>query len=683
MPDRASTGLRYLPKLLTGFDELQWLQDELQGRDGHERLGLAFEPGWVGGWGARGADNLGWDIVESGGQLTTRSEFSGPGAPYPSNRLRDNTVPFLGIDPQGRRLEVDPDELLYDEDGLPITVPNDGVWYTLIARFFLDVREPGEITLTGGSVTITGSRTKFLRHGDGTDVRATRIRIDASDGVPSSAGFYRFATITSDTTATLTTAPPVSGTVRYRVAGNFYAATPADPDCHYTPRVAWELVTRTVARPADALIAYDVRRSGGTLSRIDRRHAQSFRIRRPEARHVNVAWPLTRTDYDGVSVPFIESGEAAVYEMAANEICRRMQLTGCRAGARITDGPGDLSTAMLLALTIENTSTGVDRLICKEYTPLGDPSTSTTSQSAWYNPGGSGAEVVIVSATGLLGAALCSLPRACGNSHIAFYTDSNGTLWHKTSTDDGQSWSAATSILNPAGLDAIGQIDATLTRLGRLIVVFEYRTSGGDYSVRFVYSDDLGATWQTNGTAGFTLLADAGTNYECPKCREDSEGNLWTIAIRKGAVQEIRMVRGQSVNNPIPDGTEAPAAGWKVSWPSSASFTPEFCDLVPTAQAGELLVFYQWRSVVGPGNSVVTVVAHVSMGRLLRTRILLRSRGAGTAYADPMAFSCAYNNGGQLMMVYSADDSVAEHNIKSVDLEVSYTERPVCMPYGN
>lgn len=679
---RASTGLRLLAKLMLGIDEMQWLLDELQERSAVERLASVYECGWIGNWGARGADNFGWDIVDSAGQLTTRSEFSGNGAPYPSNRLRDNTVPFLGIDQKGRCLEVDPSGILYDSAGNPITVPNDGVWRTLIAKFYLDVREPGTLTLTGGSVTITGSRTKFTRYGQGSDVRATKIRIDATDGAPSAAGTYTIATITSDTSATLTQAPPVSGTCRFRVMGNFYAAVPADPDCHYIPRVAWELVTRTVSRPGDGLIAYDVMRSGGTLSRIDRRHAQMFRIRNPVARHINVSWPTYRTDYDGATAPFIEGGEAAVYEMAANEICRRMQLTGCRAGARITNGPGDQNTGMLLALTIENTSTGTDRLICKEYTPMGDPSNSTSSQSAWYNPGGSGSEVVIISATGLLGAALCSLPRGCGNSHIAFYSDSSGILNYKTSTDDGQNWSAATSIWNPAGADAIGQIDAVLTRLGRLIVMCEYRTSGGDYSIRYIYSDDYGATWNTNANAGYTVFSEAAINYECPKCREDPEGNLWTVAIRRGVPQEVRMVRGQAVNDARPDGAEAPANGYKVSFPSSAFFTPEFVDLVPTNQGGEMLVVYQWRSVAGPGNAFTTILSHTSMGRVVRQRLLARTKGDATAYADPMAFSLAYNNGGQLMMVYSADDAIAQHNVKSVDLEVSHTERPPIMPYG-
>jgi hypothetical protein len=576
----SSNGLRYLSKALLGFDELEWQEDEHNERAAWFRSQGAHEAGWlIERVGA--ALNGGWDIKSTSGVLSVRTTISS--VPELVDQCRPNTSrPFLGVDRDGNVLEIWPGATLLDASGDPITVPNDGVWYTLIARYATTQKEPGTLSLVGGSTTITGVGTNFLRYTAGGS-RPTILRIDAADTVNGNEGTYRVATVTDEVTATLDTAPPSSESgVPFRVSGRFFSGIPADPDIHANSTIAWELVARTTTRPTDALIAFDVKRTAGVFAKIDRRRGSLFRPIVPSNKCIGLT-PITQINLNsGASdfkqcVPVIDHPNLILSASGSSALA--MSMCPAATGSQATGLAADQPTGMMLASLYNNGSTKKINVLV--YTQVRDDGLQ------WSNPDGtvtssppSGSTVDIVSGAGITDVAVVNLPSDSGNTHAAFYCDASGTVQMKRSTDNGATWSSATAIWNPAGADTVTKVAAVFTRLGRLIVVGLYST--GTNRMRWVVSDDIGDSWDNNSQAGFDL--GGGSTVVDLAAAEDDRGNFWTITAENGGgANGLRMYRGAGEGNPTPDTDEEPPA-WKVGPEVTVDFVD--CFALPHGMLG-------------------------------------------------------------------------------------------------
>lgn len=610
MPNRDSNGLKYKPTEKIGMDELQWLQDEADERRRTTLLGQAAEPGWLASYWPHGQDSLGWNVTDPGANGTPRLQLSSGGSPFGPNRRRAPNARFVGVSPNGRMVELDLEDgtTLRDADGEPIVVPDDAVWYTLVAVPVLTSRAPGRLTMTAGSAVVTGTRTGFRRFADATDARATRIRISAADGdtVAGNEGEYRFSSITDDTTATLDRPAIADETgVQFRAMGDFLGATPADPDIHSNLRTTWELRARTVTPPTDAIIAYDVKRDTGIqpgILFIDRRHAQIYR---PLHTGYNRRWMLSPILEAAAADPWLIMSKRRDNVLATASDFQNVCVCPASVGSDTSAGAivGDVQSG-LLAVVAEDTGATFN-LRVREYVPWASPQ--------WRNPNGGGSVSInpaITLAEDHQSAIVC-VPSASGWTHAFFVTDSGGAVQMYRSDDNGATWDSPVEIWDPdsavAG-DAASHLSVVLTRTGRLILAACYvPTATGDGEIRYVSSDDYGDTWSTNGDAGTGLIAVAGASLEHPSIVEDDEGNLWT-AFDRG--DQVRMVRGSALNNPAPD-SETPAGGWRVS-AENTSDSKGKASLV-AAPDGTVIVVYQ--SIVNGGNHDVWAVV-TSRGRM-------------------------------------------------------------------
>jgi len=565
-----SPGLRYLNDLRLGYEELAWLQDDYDLHARLHRMASAYEPGWVGGsWLANGATGLGWNIVDGGTGNLAVDSIDGGDEGLALFRRRNNTdAPALGVDPDGQLLMIYPNDgqLLRDAAGALISVPNDGVWRTLVARATLQVEAPGRMDMTVGVATVVGDGTQFLRYSDGGDLRATKFRVPSG----ANAGDYEFLAIASDTSTTITPLPVATeANVEFVVIGDFASAA-ADRDIHSELVVTWELVTRTVAPQTDALIAYDCMRTGGTLSLIDRRRANIYRpavINHERRWHIQpelVLGPSAAAVADYPAVP--QSAARALYyspctstPAGGSHFCA---VAPAAVGSGLHQG-ADVASGLLGAFVKDNVTWQIE---IREYVPQAyvHGTSSSNAEAPWRNPDGGAAVTPISSQTGdCRGLALLAVPNGTGNTHLMWYLDTAGDLYQLSSSDNGATWTVAAVIT--LGFAAGYGIGATLTRTGRILLVL-CNDSGTE--IRYIRSDNYGTTWDTNTTAGHAIDLTGGVGqYRYPSIAEDDFGNLW-LAIEdwsSGASGRVVVLyRGTDVNDPAPS-SDTPAGGWIVS----------------------------------------------------------------------------------------------------------------------
>lgn len=560
-----SNGMRVIDQMLIGYDVLQWSQAEPIERLQRARLGLAHECGWIGEFvGAH--PNFGWEIAVNGaGLLRLRSENGGgPDNPYPIDRTRP-PGPWLGVDRNGNVLELDPSGRLLDQADAEITVPNDGVWRTLTCSHNLTRREPGRLTLTGGSTAVVGVGTKFTRYNDATDPEATILRIDATDTSNGNDGSYQIDEVIDDENLVLVSPPPSSETgVNYRVKGQFFNGEPADPDIHNNVAARWTLGTRTTTRPTNSLIAYDIRRNGGVTQIIDRRRASLYQ-------------PYSgRSTSFGLTPAFLswnEASDAAVLRResvtmisggAAGTKILGISMAPAATGSHMTGLATSQPTGLLMAALVDDGATR--RIRVKAFTQVGAVAAGASGLAGtWDDPNG-GTDTDVVIAAGLLDVALVALPAASGFTHACFYVDSAGDLFAKTTADNGANWVGPSTVWEPPGGSTILKVDVCLTRLNRLAVVVQYSAAS---RIRVIYSDDLGATWDLNGGGGYAV-GDGTTIHDVSVC-EDDRGNLWTVAAQ-GLTNVLRAYRGGAEGIATPDAVEVPTAGWPVGADDGTAF---------------------------------------------------------------------------------------------------------------
>lgn len=627
---KSTNGIRFLQNLEIGYDAMQWWQAEMDERARWFRIASSHECGWIGEW-VGGNPSFGWELYDSGsGVLAIRSTGS-DGTPMFFGKVRgSDTIPVMGVDRAGHILEQANDTTLTDSNDDDVVAANDGTWRTLVATYRVRQREPGTLSITGGSTTVTGVGTQFTRYSGASDEGgATVLRISTDDSIQGNEGSYAIATITDDENMTLATAPPATETgVEFRVKGSFFSSTPADPDAHNNPAISWSLETRTTTRPTEALIVADVKRSGGTTTIIDRRRANVWRPISSRARGCTLMLASQSWDnIDGTAgggpgdstalsadVPalVLKSASATTASMIA------MSLAPASTGSDLSGLATDMPTGLLGAFLFDDN--GTRKLQVYAYTVLGDSSIEQPNSYAgeWQNPDG-GSATYVVSTGGTLDAHLLALPVNSGSTHLALYINSSGLLKSKFSTDNGATWGVEATVWDPTSTETVSKVSAVLTRMGRIVVACAYSTGN---RIRYIYSDDYGATWDTNSNNGYSSSA-AGEAAVDVAIVETDDGTLWTIAAVT-STNGLRLYRGASEGSPLPDAAEQ-TSGWKVGL-DSASLDTTYVDAVPMPD-GTLAVVYGATD----NSSDNGLVGYIHIGRrypLYQQRLVVRPLSA-------------------------------------------------------
>ena len=281
---KISTGINWQYGLMVNMSELAFaafMEPELQRQVLRARMaepGLVLNPAGCGNMG------LAWRVeqVVAGGDLLIRFDRGVPwaGAPVISGVMSDGEAFAIELDPSDSYLQLS-----------DITVPDDGVWRTLLVARASTMYEPGIATFTASSTTVTGVGTRFSRLSgrtmDGSTVLTPgdKIRVDSG----ANAGeIYEIDNVVSDTEIELTAVAIANQDAAIIVAGTWYLNdVPANPKAHNNPSYAFELADGVaMPSPSDYLVVADVMLDTGSnpkIQIIDRRMANMFRLK-PDAR---------------------------------------------------------------------------------------------------------------------------------------------------------------------------------------------------------------------------------------------------------------------------------------------------------------------------------------------------------------------------------------------------------------
>lgn len=504
MSTLGSNGLKYKAsvgsKLLLGMDEMDWLQYEHDEYSRRRNLAMLRRTGLVIPRNSLGWLQDHWKVAEdpvNAGYLVVGSAAIGQ---------------QMAVDDAGYAIVVEGLHRPYTATPprtLALAVPNDGVWYTLVMRVAFDPYERGTVDFSS-DVNLAGTDTDFQRYSGSAEggAHGTYIRIDAADNAvlgaynPTGlgAGIYELSSVTTPTTAVLTFAAPatVAG-VPFTIAGS-YASAPAVGlrDCHRRVVPEFELVApRTRLPAAGDIVLADVRQSVGVVYVVDRRdNSLAYFV----SDNSKVLYPIPVVSDSTGTLAF----QGVVYEGAG---------PGTHRGLSVTT----TSTRSLL-LGYADTGGGV---YCRSY----DPATEALVAPVTIIAAGSGPHILRV-------------PTAGGAfKHLTFYLVSK-IVYMKVSTDDGATWSAATTVVDtsadPGGYYIAEIHDVILLRNQRVAVVCNYTTGAASSGEsRVVVCDDAcdndtTYTWSTNATAGYAISAGANT-MGAAVCQDPVTGNVWVF----------------------------------------------------------------------------------------------------------------------------------------------------------
>jgi hypothetical protein len=634
----ATAGLVYYQNLMIGLDELQWLQDEKSRLERAARLSALMSHGLQVRRKMGGDFSAEWavDDADDDGKISVRV-----GQPYTGSADATNQAYDTGaVDVEGYeiRLESDLDNI--------VTVPNDSTWYTVVVQRLASLYERGTIAVSTGSAVVVGTGTEFKRLSGYTTSgysRGSRIFIKTGDSGHGNAGTYEVDTITDDTHLTLRTV--VAGTneagLKFGIAGNFATSPPAEPRIHQRLTPSVTLVPRARAVAAPALILADVMRNDldtPKVTVIDRREANIYREIPSTAHGVDVR-PLVSFD---TSSPY-----------TATKLDRSQAKA---TGGSDCDVPCASPASDNTILMACQSGTSIHARI---YRP--NPGTGGVF---WNDPGAS--PTVIDATTSASQPALVQLPMNADATHLCVYTKAGGTLEIRSSTDDGGTWSAATTLLDPTGLDA-GNIASRpsllLMRNGRLICACEYfdqtlDAAVGRWCIRYVYSDDYGLTWNTNSEAAFNILSISLPGLrDCRRpciVQDAASGQVWTVYEYTAVGTDGDLIRALpgGIDSPTPTVTD-PSGGSPLGGVAGKQMTP--CAWV--SPGGQLCVFYtSWtlNVLLAVSMTVLGLKPYdngIVVGSIVYTRELFRVFSSGTVAQDRL-WPCVVQNRGVLHMLF-------------------------------
>lgn len=660
-------GLKYLGDLLLGVPELIWLQAEYSELRKQAIQANMAECGWIGRWWAYGEQGFGWTVYDRDGDGVLRMRTLETALSLDRPELWGKPSRFAGVVDSGEFLDVP-----FENDApLAVTVPDDATWYSLVVSPVEVVFAEGTLTVTTGSATLAGVGTDFTRFaGKTTDSipRGLKMRIDPADTASGNEGTYEFDTITDPETATLTT--PINGTdesgVRFRITGDYFGAIPADPDIGIHVEPLWELVPRTPTRPVGKLFVMDVMRDTGALPPaiiIDRRHSNIYRsistlhpqFRGYTARPTQRITPIVHGYSLGYNTVFDDANDVFDTSIAPS-----------------IDGK-------MLAVIVENGD-----LHFREW----DPNINHDRQFDIGSIDDQNWETIGVEITGDAGRCgivdMPVLPLFGAATHMLVYTEGAippFVLEMRTTADHGVSWSGAQVIWNPTLVDPADSLfspDIIVTRGNRIIVCATYvdDSEGSHGQLRFIFSDDYGTTWDTNGNAGYKCLDNA-ANDGADNCSlaQDDGGSIW-CAYELGDNDGIKLFRGATPETL--DRTGGPDGGSNTSHGTTISLVAPDGGSAPNgvhspalwaAPDGTVLCFYNQNYTTGGGftrNQSVYMVCANREKVLYNKRLVIVEIGAGTSDIS-LSQSVAQGINGALHLLWT-DSAAAQLNCRSVVL---------------
>lgn len=674
-PFNTSPGLLHQPTLEMGFLELEYLQADHHRRNRLARLLNMSEPGFLARWaGNSPLPDFGWTVEDPAGDgvlkiktyadASTAMDPAGAWTDPDSGESHPRKAGF--VDHEGRVVEIPQ----IDGFDIGVSVPNDGTARVLVVAASTVQTLPGTIAVDG-STTVIGTNTRFTEHligvsdSDNPTGRGSKIRIAGSSN--GNDGLLVVDEVVSDTEITLVTAPvgtSESG-LSYRLAGNFYTtpATAAGYDIANRLTAAFSLEDDVVgSKTTDGLVAFRIVRTGGTTTISDRRVGQLWQPFRNEPR-----------GYFPIGVPragFLPSGDQAFGNVSgADEYVQHNWI----AEPDDTSNAARCSAAMI--------SPGLSALVAYSTTAGNIEAAVVPMLSSGLGTVGP-SQVTVDSSTGAAGCALMAFPEGDPGSrtHAVFYILS-GTVVMRTTTDNGATWTGTTTIWNPPAVDSgdtVAEPAVLLTLDGRIIVAGVYTDDSGNYdSLRWIFSDDLGATWDTNSHAGYTLVEDdtdtSGWRPHDPSMAQDGLGNIFTAYARYpfgNNDTEIRVFRGIGPNDPTPARNKAGTqydeeasllsgdyAGEVVSPANDFDSTGyDFLWKTPAIWAapdGGLLVFYSGATTGQSPNQVVTACSSVMWSRsLARPAAFTVLRRMADAAAAPSWGGCLVQDSAGLIDLF-------------------------------
>lgn len=417
-----------------------------------------------------------------------------------------------------------------------LSVAADSTWRTLVMRLGTTTYQPGAITISSstGAISVaatsadiedptlstSGGLSRYsARTTNGLDVGA-KVRIDTADDA-TSAGDYELVTVsnaTYSTSGTVASNPPSDVTdAPFSIAGSYMATEPAsaaDTDIYQRVVPSFELVPRTIAPASGDIALADVWYDGSDMRFADRRRQNLLRHKSEDGlqSRAYMLSPMVTPTEDIATV----SVTAKRYEWNPSNV---------------TLGAGDHAIctrrdrgSMLVA---HRNQTQINMLSFDEHL-------------------GGFTAIASAVASGVSGPALLHCPSAAADSqHILFYVDT-GVLKRKVCTDDGTTWGAAATVVDPTAVDAsdtAANPHALLLASGRILVAFEYYDdSAGVTNIRTVYSDDYGTTWTTNSNAGYAIWTEPSSGDAFDPClaQDPITGRLWLAFHNDSA--EVRLV---------------------------------------------------------------------------------------------------------------------------------------------
>jgi hypothetical protein len=523
-------GILFKDLLKVGIDELAWLQWDL-----HRKMDQIRH--WVscGGYGLvipktpSGDLDFTWAPIldtTNGGIAIDRRKFYD----YPA-QAGVPPVPAAAcsaVDTAGQWItHVDDREDLSGANRNYITVPNDNAWYTVVMTSQIERREQGFIAVSTGDKTWTGTGTRFTQYlaytDDGLTVpRGTLLRIDEGDSANGNEGTYTVDQVASDTSMEMREFPngTTESRMKFYVQGASVDGPLEDGDYRSYLRPVFTLVSGHVCTAsAGEFLLWEVKRNGADIDWVDKRYANLYQ---PAHFHGSalVLAPLQVFDF---AADLGDDWVAATGQYGGDAISSAAQIKSSVLTGDIA--PKTNGGLLAVAATFGGT------VYCRHY--FLDTHADGSANATWGNPT-EGADITV--STSALEPTVCAIPRAAGSDamHLCIYTNASA-LKMRTSTDNGATWSSASTICNPPAVGGSHVARRPFVRLlqsGRLLCMFSYY-DGTDVSVRFIYSDDRGATWVTNSNAGFAWSTPVtGYDHLYPSFCQDDSGRIHTAMIQ-------------------------------------------------------------------------------------------------------------------------------------------------------
>jgi len=412
----------------------------------------------------------------------------------------------LLVTADGQAVPFDPvpdDEVVVPFSDSADEIPNDGAWYSVVVRATTTTTGRGALSVTSGSPNVAGDGTRFTRMAatadfpTGTLSHVTRIVVD---GTTSNDGTYSVSTITDDDTLVVSSnflatevIPPANWSIRGRWLS--VAMEPADVTVLQRRDVEFEVLPRVAVPAAGDHVLADVYNDGGTLRIIDRRagscalFAQQFSAR-PMGRKLsaNVVY-----DTSGATLG------AITREIITPAATPQADVVSC---APVRGG-------QVLSVWVENGSSDLNAT-------LSDQLPFSLAAAVYID-------------TGVDSASIVALPEGHADTHQVYYVKSNAL--HLANTDDnGATWSLQGVIWDPTGAHVSNTLrDPWAIRLqnGRMVVAVSYLSNGvTKRTIRYAYSDEYGANWDTNADAGYQAVADVAHHLDRPGLAQDVTGRI-------------------------------------------------------------------------------------------------------------------------------------------------------------